>query len=113
MTRLKVSKKKQNCGGVGSINKHGCRQATIAVTARGINGREVACEFIRNTEKSCMAYKILAASRKCDSPESVRAAFEYAFSNIKPNDTVNVGMFQKHGDQVGMNARFVREILMA
>ena len=29
---------------------------------------------------------------------------------IKPIDIVNVGMFQKHSDQVAMNAEIVREI---
>ena len=43
--------------------------------------------------------------------EEVRGAFQYAFDNIKATDVVNVGMFQKHGDQVGMNARIVRSIL--
>jgi hypothetical protein len=73
--------------------------------------REVACAFIRDTEKPCIAYKILAASRKRGSQAEIHEAFCYAFDNIKPRDVVNVGMFQKHMDQVGMNARAVREIL--
>ncbi|NQZ68679.1 MAG: hypothetical protein HRT89_11495 [Lentisphaeria bacterium] len=73
--------------------------------------REVTCEFIRSTDKPCIAYKILAASRKCDSPGNLRAAFKFAFDRIKQIDVVNVGMFQRHTDQVGMNADIVRELL--
>lgn len=71
------------------------------------------CRTIRQTPKPCLAFKILAANRKCSSPESVRAAFEYAFANIKPTDAVVVGMFPKYRNQVEENARFVREILGA
>ena len=73
--------------------------------------RDVACQFIRDTAKPCIAYKILAASRKCGSEEDVRQAFQYAFDNIKAHDIVNVGIFQKHTDQIAMNTRLVREIL--
>ena len=73
--------------------------------------RDVMCEFIRSTEKLCIAYKILAASRRCTTPEMVRDSFEYAFRNIKPTDPVDVGMFQKNTDQIAMNAGIVRDIL--
>jgi hypothetical protein len=73
--------------------------------------RDIAASFARATDKPCIAYKILAASRKCGSEEDVRGAFRYAFDNIKANDVVNVGMFQKHSDQVAMNADIVRSIL--
>jgi pentatricopeptide repeat protein len=73
--------------------------------------RDVACQFIRRTEKPCIAYKILAASRKCGSEEEIRGAFKYAFENIKSGDIVNVGMFQKYTDQVAMNSDIVRGLL--
>lgn len=73
--------------------------------------REVTCEFTRFTDKPCIAYKILAASRKCDTPWDIRTAFKFAFDRIKPTDVVNVGMYQRHMDQVGMNAEIVRELL--
>ena len=73
--------------------------------------RDVICRFIRQTDKTCIAYKILAASRKCGSPDSIRNAFKFAFDRIKPNDFVDVGMFQKHGDQVAENAAIVRDLL--
>ena len=73
--------------------------------------REVTCDFIRSTAKPCIAYKILGASRKCASPSTVRDAFKFAFDRIKPIDVVNVGMFQKHKNQVAENAGIVRELL--
>ena len=73
--------------------------------------REPAIEFIKSTKKPCIAYKILAASRKCGTEAELKGAFQYAFDNIKPGDVVNVGVFQKHEDQLGQNARIVREVL--
>jgi hypothetical protein len=52
----------------------------------------------------------MAATRNCGTPESVRAAFEYAFTNIKPTDAVVVGMFPKYRNQVEENAQYVREM---
>ena len=75
--------------------------------------REVMAKTIRQTPKPCLGFKIMSANRKCGSPESVRAAFEYAFANIKPTDGVVVGMFPKYGNQAEENARYVREILGA
>ncbi|HUS81975.1 MAG TPA: hypothetical protein VM013_01800, partial [Dehalococcoidia bacterium] len=68
---------------------------------------------MRQVAKPCLGFKIMAANRKCGSPESVRAAFEYAFANIKPADAVVVGMFPKYSNQVEENARYVGEILGA
>lgn len=50
------------------------------------------------------------AGRKCDSPEQVRAAFQFAFKNIKPQDAAIVGMFTKLSDQISENVKLVREI---
>jgi len=66
---------------------------------------------MRQVDKPCLGFKIMAAGRNCATPAHVRAAFERAFGMIKPNDAVVVGMFQKHRNQVAENAAFVREIL--
>ncbi|MDA0709994.1 MAG: hypothetical protein O3B73_07290 [bacterium] len=58
---------------------------------------------VQQTEKMCLAFKILAASRRCHTQEDVREAFEYAFANIKAKDAVVVGMFPKHEDQIRLN----------
>ena len=66
---------------------------------------------IRRTSKPCIAFKILAANRKCGDDQSLTAAFRYAFDNIKPTDVVAVGMWQKHKDQIGQNAAIVESLL--
>jgi hypothetical protein len=68
-------------------------------------------KVIKSTRKPCLAYKLLAAGRRVDSPAQVRQGFEMAFANINPNDAVIVGMWQQFGDQVGDNAKTVREIV--
>jgi len=68
---------------------------------------------MRRLAKPCIAFKILAAGRNCATPDDPRAAFRFAFENIKPSDVVNVGMWLKHRDQVAENAAIVREILIA
>ena len=70
-------------------------------------------EVIRQVEKPCLAFKILAAGRNCATPADLRRAFEFAFENIKPTDAVVVGVFQKHANQIAENAGIVREILDA
>lgn len=68
-------------------------------------------ERIRRTKKTCLAFKVLGASRLCASPSQVREAFRIVLSAIKPTDAIVVGMFPKYRDQVAQNARLVRAIL--
>jgi hypothetical protein len=68
------------------------------------------CEVIQKVTKPCLAYKILAAGRKCESARMVRETFEWTFKNIKPTDAVIVGMYPRFSDQVTENANSVREI---
>ena len=67
-------------------------------------------ETIRATRKPCLAYKVLAAGRRVDTPAQVRGCFETAFATIKPTDAVIVGMYQQLGDQVGENAGLIRSL---
>ncbi|MBE3069167.1 MAG: hypothetical protein IMZ66_02920 [Planctomycetes bacterium] len=69
--------------------------------------------FVQQTSRPCLVFKVLAASRKCATPESVAEALRFAYAHIKPTDVVAVGMWQKYGDQVGENARWVRQLLAA
>jgi len=69
------------------------------------------CRAIRATAKPCLAFKILAAGRKCADQASVRDAFRYAFANIKPQDAVVVGMFPKYENQVALNVEHVLAVL--
>lgn len=68
-------------------------------------------ETIRSVEKPCLAFKILGATRRCQSQETVRAAFDEAYSSIKPTDAVIVGMYPKTIDQVGLNCQYAKEAI--
>jgi len=66
-----------------------------------------AVQWIRNTPKPCIGYKIMAAGRI-----DAEMAFEYAFENLKPTDVVNVGMHRgDKDDMVEENVALVRKIL--
>lgn len=71
--------------------------------------RDAMCQVIRRTSKPCLAFKILAANRKCASQADVQSAFRYAFENIKKSDAVVVGMFPKYGEQVAQNVGYAEE----
>ena len=66
------------------------------------------CETISKATKTCLAFKILAAGRTCDTPEQVRCAFEFVLGHIKPTDAVIVGMYPRYTDQIKENAELVR-----
>jgi hypothetical protein len=68
---------------------------------------------IQQTDKMCLAFKILAASRRCQTQEDVLAAFEYAFANIKSKDAVVVGMFPKYEDQIRLNIEHTLHAIQA
>jgi hypothetical protein len=72
--------------------------------------RDAMFAFIRQTTKPCLAFKILAAGRKCGSQEQVRQTFKYALEHIKPDDAVAVGMFPKHLDQITLNVEHFRAL---
>jgi hypothetical protein len=63
------------------------------------------CKVVRQTPKTCLAFKILAASRNCATQDNVQAAFDYAFQHIKAHDAVVVGMYPSHIDQVTLNVQ--------
>jgi hypothetical protein len=67
---------------------------------------------IRQTSKTCFAFKILAAGR-IDSATAVEQAFRTAFASIKPHDGVYVGMFPRGKDEIRENAEIVHSILTA
>ena len=69
------------------------------------------CKAVRQVKKPCLVYKILAAGRRCGSPQEVRTAFEFAYKNIKPIDAAIVGMYPRYHDQISEDVRLVREIV--
>ncbi len=66
-------------------------------------------KVMRQTAKTCFAFKILAAGRVADN--AVAAAFRTAYQSIKPNDGVYVGVFPNRKDELKENAEIVRSIL--
>ncbi|MEK7404502.1 MAG: hypothetical protein AAB225_05295 [Acidobacteriota bacterium] len=69
------------------------------------------CRAVRQTKKTCLAFKILAAGRLTDSPKQVEQAFRFVFDSIKAQDGVIVGMYPRFSDQVKENADLARRIL--
>ncbi len=95
------------------------RQARESALVSGVMAREKfyeedpprMCKVIRAVDKTCLAFKIMAANRRCSSQDEVKAAFKWAFDNIKPTDAVVVGMFPKYVDQVRLNVEYTMEAL--
>lgn len=67
-----------------------------------------ACEAIRRSSKTCLAFKVLAAGRTCNTPEQVSQVFEFVLGHIKPTDAMIVGMYPRYTDQIKENADLVR-----
>ena len=64
--------------------------------------RQAMIKTIRQIDKPCIAYKILAAGRNEPGP-----AFRFAFEHIKPTDPVCVGVYtEDQPDQVAQNVAF-------
>jgi len=63
---------------------------------------------MRGAPVPCLAFKILAAGRLCDRPETVEEAFRETLAGIKPTDAVIVGMYPEYEDQPALNADYVR-----
>jgi hypothetical protein len=61
---------------------------------------------VKQVDKPCLGFKILAAGRSCWSQYSVEKCFKFAFENLKPTDGVIVGMFPAYFDEVAANAQF-------
>jgi len=63
-------------------------------------------ETVRNTDKPCLVFKILGATRRCATQATVQAAFDECFASMKPTDAVVVGMYPKNEDQPALNAQY-------
>ena len=64
---------------------------------------------VRQVKKPCLAFKILAAGRLCDTKASLENAFAFAYGNIKPTDAVIVGMFPIFSDEVKEDCDLARK----
>lgn len=89
------------------------------VSGQWINEDHMFCEedppkmlkFVQQINRPCLVFKVLGACRKCQTPETVRAALKYGYDNIKPADAIIVGMWHKYMNQAQLNADHVRSIL--
>jgi hypothetical protein len=68
-------------------------------------------QAVRQSKKTCLAFKILAAGRVTDSAKEMEEAFRLAYSSIKPQDAVIVGMYPRYSDQVQENCARARRLL--
>lgn len=64
--------------------------------------------MMRRTEKPCLAFKILAAGRLCETQESVEQAFRGTLAQIKTNDGIIIGMYPEFENQVELNLQYLR-----
>lgn len=69
--------------------------------------RDNMLNVIRQTKKSCLVFKLLAAGRLAGSDDSVEEAFQYTLARIKKNDAVIVGMWPKFKDELAQDLGFV------
>lgn len=69
------------------------------------------CEVVRQTRRTCLVFKILAAGRLTNSPKLLDAAFHNILTRIKPRDCVIVGTFPRFKNEMKENADRVRRIL--
>lgn len=70
-----------------------------------------AYQVARQSSKTCILFKILAAGRRISSPQEIDKAFMEALDNIKPQDCIMVGMFPRFKDEISENCDRVRRIL--
>jgi hypothetical protein len=63
---------------------------------------------VRQTKRTCLAFKILAAGRLSDRRQWVEQAFRQTFESIKPGDGVILGMYDQYSDQPAENAALAR-----
>jgi hypothetical protein len=75
------------------------------------SAREAMVKTIAQVSKPCIAFKVLGASRHCQTPADLERALRFSLGKIKPNDVVLLGMWQKHKDQVAENAALARQAL--
>jgi len=70
-------------------------------------------KMIRQARRTCLAFKILAAGRLCESQQRVEQAFRETFAAIKPTDAVIVGIYDRYTNQCAENAGFTRRFGVA
>jgi hypothetical protein len=65
-------------------------------------------QAIHQTERPCLAFKILAAGRLSERRQWVEQAFRQTFQSIKPTDGVIIGIYDRYSDQPAEDAEMTR-----
>ncbi len=68
------------------------------------------CTMVRQTKRTCFAFKLMGAGRNVASLDSIEKAFRYVLTHIKPQDPVIVGMCPKFKDEITENVATVKKI---
>jgi hypothetical protein len=68
------------------------------------------CRVVRQTKKTCFAFKVLGAGRVVNRPEQMEAAMKFVLAGIKPQDAVIVGMCPRFKDEIAENVELVRRL---
>ena len=74
-------------------------------------------EAIKKVKKSCIAFKLFAGGQifydktKDEIPAVAESAIKETFDNIKPEDMICLGVFQKEKNEIKENADIVKKIL--
>jgi hypothetical protein len=82
-----------------------------------LNDRWDMFPVIRETRKPCIVFKIFAGGQlfydhdEEEIPGLIEKSMGEVYSNIKPNDIVLVGAFQKYKNQIRENAEICRRVL--
>jgi len=75
-------------------------------------------EAVKKVQKPCIAFKIFAGGQifcgktESEIPAAAEAAIKETYDNIKPNDMVCVGVFQKDKNQIKENCDIAKKILL-
>ena len=83
----------------------------------GYNGMEIylpseltkMCDTVRQTDKTCLVFKLFAGGRTGATTEEVGDIFKNVLGSIKSKDAVVVGMYPRFKDEITENADFVRQ----
>lgn len=65
-------------------------------------------KVMRQTERPCLAFKIMAAGRLSERKAWVEKAFRQTFQSIKSNDGVIIGIYDEYSDQPAEDAEYSR-----
>lgn len=68
-------------------------------------------EVVRKVKKPCVAFKIFGAGRWTKTYEDTYKSIKFAIDNIKPNDVILTGVYQKDKNQIKENADILRKIM--